>query len=159
MVKKLLLFVMAAIVAVCSFTSCSSDDDDNGSASASVVGTWVNKANGTTDEIQFKADGTCLENMTMDICGFTKDEVQTVFADDIRQMADVYKVSAEEMYQMIKNKYDGYHFAGGSPSVFNPFSLINAFGDRKSATVQRTLLLKSTRKAMPHPVSPTAVKS
>lgn len=66
MVKKLLLFVMAAIVAVCSFTSCSSDDDDNGSASASVVGTWVNKANGTTDEIQFKADGTCLENMTMD---------------------------------------------------------------------------------------------
>lgn len=79
MVKKLLLFVMAAIVAVCSFTSCSSDDDDNGSASASVVGTWVNKANGTTDEIQFKADGTCLENMTMDICGFTKEEAVCVY--------------------------------------------------------------------------------
>lgn len=65
------------------------------------------------------------------ICGFTEKEVQTVFAEDIRQMADVYKISAEEMYQMIKNKYDGYHFAGGSPSVFNPFSLINAFGDQR----------------------------
>lgn len=65
------------------------------------------------------------------ICGFTEEEVQTVLAEDIRQMADIYRISAEEMYQMIKNKYDGYHFAGGSPSVFNPFSLINAIGDQR----------------------------
>lgn len=58
--------MMAAIVAISSFSSCSSDDDNNEVASASIVGTWVNSANGATDEIQFKADGTCLENMTMD---------------------------------------------------------------------------------------------
>lgn len=65
------------------------------------------------------------------ICGFTEEEVKTVFADDIKKMAKAYEVSPEEMYEKIKFKYDGYHFAGVSPSVFNPFSLINAFGDEE----------------------------
>ena len=65
------------------------------------------------------------------ICGFTEEEVKTVFADDIKKMAKAYEVSLEEMYEKIKFKYDGYHFAGVSPSVFNPFSLINAFGDEE----------------------------
>ncbi len=65
------------------------------------------------------------------VCGFTEEEVQTVFAEDIERMAKVYSVSAKEMYQMIKNKYDGYHFAGQAPAVFNPFSLLNAFGDQR----------------------------
>ena len=65
------------------------------------------------------------------ICGFTEEEVKTVFAEDIKRMAKVYEVTPEEMYEKIKFKYDGYHFAGISPSVFNPFSLINAFGDEE----------------------------
>lgn len=65
------------------------------------------------------------------ICGFTEEEVKTVFADDIKQMAEAYEVSPKEMYEKIKSKYDGYHFAGVSPSVFNPFSLINALGDEE----------------------------
>ena len=64
------------------------------------------------------------------ICGFTEEEVKTTFAEDIRLMADAYGITAEEMYQKIKDKYDGYHFAGMSPSVFNPFSLLNALGDQ-----------------------------
>lgn len=66
MVKKFLFFMMAAMVAVGSFTSCSSDDDDNPTNTASIVGTWVNSSNGAIDEIQYKADGTCNENMTLD---------------------------------------------------------------------------------------------
>lgn len=65
------------------------------------------------------------------ICGFTEEEVKTVFAEDIKEMAKVYDLSSEEMYQKIKGKYDGYHFAGVSPSVFNPYSLINALGDQE----------------------------
>ncbi len=57
---------MAAMVAIGSFTSCSSDDDDNSTNTASIVGTWVNSSNGATDEIQYKADGTCNESMTLD---------------------------------------------------------------------------------------------
>lgn len=75
-----------------------------------------------------------LKNVTLlprfsTICGFTEEEVRTVFPDGINQMAKTCELSPEAMYQKIKDKYDGYHFAGISPSVFNPFSLINALGD------------------------------
>lgn len=77
-----------------------------------------------------------LKNVTLlsrfsTICGFTEEEVKTVFAEDIRTMAKVYELSPDDMYQKIKDKYDGYHFAGKSPSVFNPYSLINALGDQE----------------------------
>ena len=64
------------------------------------------------------------------ICGFTEHEVQTVFKEDISEMAKNFKLTPEEMYAKIKFKYDGYHFAGGADAVFNPFSLLNALGDR-----------------------------
>ena len=64
------------------------------------------------------------------ICGFTEQEVQTVFKEDIEAMAKDFKLTPEEMYAKIKFKYDGYHFAGGAAAVFNPFSLLNALGDR-----------------------------
>ena len=65
------------------------------------------------------------------ICGFTEEEVQTVFKEDIAGMAMDFKLTPEEMYAKIKFKYDGYHFAGRSESLFNPFSLLNALGDRR----------------------------
>ena len=64
------------------------------------------------------------------ICGFTEHEVQTVFKEDICEMAKDFKLTPKEMYAKIKFKYDGYHFAGGADAVFNPFSLLNALGDR-----------------------------
>ena len=64
------------------------------------------------------------------ICGFTEQEVQTVFKEDIEAMAKDFKLTPEAMYAKIKFKYDGYHFAGGAEAVFNPFSLLNALGDR-----------------------------
>ncbi len=64
------------------------------------------------------------------ICGFTEHEVQTVFKEDICEMANDFKLPPEDMYAKIKFKYDGYHFAGNAEAVFNPFSLLNALGDR-----------------------------
>ena len=77
------------------------------------------------------------------ICGFTEHEVQTVFKEDISEMAQDFKLTQEEMYAKIKFKYDGYHFAGGVEGGVNPFShmmktdvkenpfsLLNALGDR-----------------------------
>ena len=63
------------------------------------------------------------------ICGFTEEEVRTVFASDIERMAKEFGLSPENMYAKIKRMYDGYHFSANSPSVFNPFSLLNAFLD------------------------------
>ena len=64
------------------------------------------------------------------ICGFTEQEVRTVFKEDIEAMAKDFKLAPEAMYAKIKFKYDGYHFAGGAEAVFNPFSLLNSLGDR-----------------------------
>lgn len=63
------------------------------------------------------------------LCGFTEEEVQTVFAQDIQRMALDFGITVEEMYEKIKTMYDGYHFSAHSPSVFNPYSLLNAFAD------------------------------
>jgi hypothetical protein len=57
--------------------------------------------------------------------------VKEVFAEDIRDMADHFGCSSEEMFQRIKNRYDGYHFSEVSDDIYNPFSLLNAFGDQK----------------------------
>jgi len=64
------------------------------------------------------------------ICGFTEHEVQTVFKEDIGEMAANFKITSEAMYAKIKLQYDGYHFAGGAEAVFNPFSLLNALDDK-----------------------------
>jgi hypothetical protein len=64
------------------------------------------------------------------ICGITGEEVKTVFEDDIKLMAKELGYSPEIMFQMIKEHYDGYHFAIPSEDIYNPFSLLNAFDDK-----------------------------
>ena len=64
------------------------------------------------------------------ICGFTEQEVQTVFKEGIERMAKDFHLSSAEMYAKIKLKYDGYHFAADADAVFNPYSLLNALDDR-----------------------------
>ena len=40
---------------------------------------------------------------------------------------DRYHCSKEEMIDMLKQQYDGYHFGKDSQDIFNPYSLVNAF--------------------------------
>jgi len=63
------------------------------------------------------------------ICGITSEELQTQFSDDIDCFAEKNEISREEAIKKLKEFYDGYHFSGKSPDVFNPFSLINALND------------------------------
>ena len=77
-----------------------------------------------------------LKNITMlpqfaTLCGFTEAELLTEMAVDIQSMADAYKCTFEEMRLKLKQQYDGYCFAENSDEVYNPFSLMNAFGDKK----------------------------
>ena len=77
-----------------------------------------------------------IKNVTMlprfsAICGFTEQEVKEVFREDISLMADAFGCTPEEMFQKIKLRYDGYHFAGVSEDIYNPFSLLNALGDQE----------------------------
>ena len=61
------------------------------------------------------------------LCGITQEEMETVFAASIMQLAEKYRLSVDEMKQMLKLQYDGYHFSPAMTDIYNPFSLLNAF--------------------------------
>ena len=65
------------------------------------------------------------------ICGITKDELTTTMSDDIDTLAAKRGITREEAIEKLKEHYDGYHFAWPSPDVFNPYSLLNCFTNKK----------------------------
>lgn len=77
-----------------------------------------------------------LSNITMDekfasVCGITESELHENFDIDVEMLADKYKVSKDEMYVQLKNKYDGYHFVENTEDIYNPYSLLRAFFHKK----------------------------
>jgi hypothetical protein len=80
-----------------------------------------------------------LTNVSMDsryaaICGITEDEFATDMAPDIAMLAEVYECTPEEMHEKLKTQYDGYRFADVSPEIYNPFSLLKCFNQKKIAS-------------------------
>ena len=63
------------------------------------------------------------------ICGITMDELQTQMSADIDAFGEKLEMTREETINALRRYYDGYHFAGQSPDVFNPFSLLNAMAN------------------------------
>ena len=61
------------------------------------------------------------------LCGITQEELDTTFREPIESMAKAYRCSYEEMRNILKAQYDGYHFSKNMTDIYNPFSLLNAF--------------------------------
>lgn len=61
------------------------------------------------------------------LCGITQEELESYFAAPIAEMAGVFQCEVPQMKQLLKQKYDGYHFSSRLVDVYNPFSLLNAF--------------------------------
>ena len=79
-----------------------------------------------------------LTNISMDskyaaVCGITEEEFDTQMAPDIAMLAETYECTPEEMHAKLKQQYDGYRFADLSPDIYNPFSLLKCFNQRKIA--------------------------
>ena len=77
-----------------------------------------------------------LTNVTLDpmfsaICGITEQELTSTLRMDIEQLAEKYGMSPEAMHQKLTLQYDGYHFTEDSDGIYNPFSLLKAFQQRK----------------------------
>ena len=77
-----------------------------------------------------------ITNITLDhdfsaICGITGEEIDTQMQPDVELLAHEYEVPPLVMRQMLRDRYDGYHFSEGSPDIYNPFSLMKAFNHRK----------------------------
>ncbi len=65
------------------------------------------------------------------ICGITEEELLTQLSPDIDDMAVALNETREKTIAELKKLYDGYHFTWPSPDIYNPFSLINAFADKR----------------------------
>ena len=61
------------------------------------------------------------------LCGITLEEMLSFFHEPITQLAKKYKTDYDGMVEMLKKRYDGYHFSSEMTGVFNPFSLLNCF--------------------------------
>ena len=65
------------------------------------------------------------------VCGISQSELERVFPEQIEALAKAEGVSGERALELLKENYDGYHFCVGSEDIYNPFSLLNAFSDRR----------------------------
>lgn len=61
------------------------------------------------------------------LCGISQEELESYFRDPIEELTEAYRCSYDEMLNMLKSQYDGYHFSDRMTDVYNPFSLFNAF--------------------------------
>ncbi len=65
------------------------------------------------------------------ICGITVEELLRDMSEDIEALAEKNKLTKDAAIAKLKEYYDGYHFSQCSPDVFNPFSLLNCFAEKK----------------------------
>ena len=77
-----------------------------------------------------------LTNISMDtdyasICGITEEEMLTQMSDYIDVLSTRINLTREKTISKLRNRYDGYHFTWPSPDIFNPFSLLKAFNQKK----------------------------
>lgn len=73
-----------------------------------------------------------LNDITMDpeyasLCGISESELTANFEPDIRQLSSRLKTGYMQTCEMLKRKYDGYHFVQDTEGIYNPFSLLNTF--------------------------------
>ena len=65
------------------------------------------------------------------ICGITKEELLTQMSEDIEELAEKRGITKEQAIDKLKENYDGYRFTAESPDIFNPYSLLNCFNEKK----------------------------
>lgn len=65
------------------------------------------------------------------ICGITESELKDNFEIGMKSLSESLKMSAEETDEVLKKKYDGYHFCCGSEDIYNPYSVLNVFDKQK----------------------------
>ena len=67
----------------------------------------------------------------VDICGISETELHEYFDESISELSSANEMSKEECYAKLKSMYDGYHFCEDSIGIYNPFSLLNTFQNKK----------------------------
>lgn len=61
------------------------------------------------------------------LCGITDEEIDKYFCSEIKLLADECNMTDVQCRTTLKSTYDGYLFHPNGVSVYNPYSLLNAF--------------------------------
>ena len=61
------------------------------------------------------------------LCGITSQELVECFKPDIELLAQKRNITSERALQLLRDRYDGYHFGPKMVDVYNPYSIVNAF--------------------------------
>lgn len=63
------------------------------------------------------------------ICGISESELHRDFDEGINKLATSLEITKEKAFALLKDNYDGYHFAENSADIYNPFSLLLALNN------------------------------
>ncbi len=85
------------------------------------------------------------------LCGITHNELTSLLADEIKELANANGMTEENAKNELKEWYDGYHFTAKGIGIYNPFSLLQvmkqkAFGNYWFETGTPTFLVESLKK-------------
>ena len=72
-----------------------------------------------------------IDNRFASICGITEEELRCDFQEDIRELGEANGMTAEDAARSLKEWFDGYHFTEECEDIYNPFSLLNTFAEKK----------------------------
>jgi hypothetical protein len=72
-----------------------------------------------------------LEGAYTSICGITDEELDTVFVPYTKRLATIMHCTYDEVREMLRVNYDGYHFCEDSAGIYNPFSILCTFQSNK----------------------------
>jgi hypothetical protein len=86
------------------------------------------------------------------ICGISENELMSNFEPEIQELADDNNITREEALAEMRKRYNGYRFAPGAETVYNPFSVLNTldcqtFGYYWFKTGTPTFLVEQIRNA------------
>ncbi len=65
------------------------------------------------------------------LCGISETEFHSYFASSIKTFSEKNNLSEEATWSEFKLLYDGYRFASEGENVYNPFSVLNAFDEKR----------------------------
>ena len=82
------------------------------------------------------SDQNNMEDLSMntayyDLCGISEQELHDVFDEEVGELAKANGQTKEEAYEMLKQRYDGYHFAPDTLGMYNPFSVLLTLKNRQ----------------------------
>jgi hypothetical protein len=72
-----------------------------------------------------------LDGLYAPICGITGEELDTVFVPYIQRLATAMNRTYDEVREVLRLNYDGYHFCENSVGIYNPFSILCTFQSNK----------------------------